>query len=200
MDSVDLEDRIRRELNYLGVFPWEPPNVLNGPLSSASKTPVLGSGNLGSNVMNRHGEIDWSLRTDDEISAALRACQRQLRDQMNVNENRKIKLAEIVRDRLAYQEFETLRDALEKQIETGWIRRQRHHGKRKVKGKGVEKVPPIELLRSSLPEGLVSALEKRRRLVDSVAPLFQHAEAGQFRGLPTNRVFEEEIQVKREEI
>ena len=204
MDAVNLEDRIRRELNYLGVFPWEPqvPNsAMNGPMSSASKTPVLGSSTMGGPaIVNKNGEIDWSLRTDDEISTALRACQRRLRDQMAINETRKGRLADVVRDRLAYQEYEGVRDSLEKQIESGWIRRQRHHGKRKSgKGRWSEKNAPTESVRIPFPEGLVSAIEKRRKLVDNVAPIFQGANAGRFRFIPSVSVYGEETGVKTEE-
>ena len=188
MDSLELEERVRRELNYLGIFPWDAPgpsSAIVGGLSSATKSSMVPHSAGGGN--SRNAEIDWSNRTDDEISASLRACQRRLRDQMTVNEGRKAKLSEIVRDRLAFQEYESLRDALEKQIETGWIRRQRHGKRKTTKGRDREKV--TEAARQPLPENLVSALEKRRRLVDGLSPLFRDAEQGRFCHIPTATVY-----------
>jgi transcriptional adapter 3 len=194
IDTTELEERLRRELRYLGVF---------------------ADANSSSATYRRDGDVDWSQRQDDEISASLRACQRQLRDQMEINEARKARLAEVVRDRMAYQEYEGLRDSVEKEIEAGWAKLQRAVKRKAAKAKergsntvaagtpsaatptsaaapangvvtrGAEK----EQQRVPVSDSIVSALEKRRRFVDSLAPLFDDAEPGRFRGFPTESIY-----------
>ena len=194
MDAISLEDRLRRELRFLGVFPPDP----QGPPGNKAKD----------------GEIDWSSRADDEISAALRACQRQLSEQVNVNESRKAKLVDRVRDRMAYQEYESMRDGLEKAMEVGWLKRQRILAKRKLAAKAREEAaaaaaaadegaPAVTASSSKskasddpnaklpLSESLLSTLDKRRRLVDGIAPIFR-AEPSRYVKLPEESIYGEE--------
>ncbi|KAK9894538.1 hypothetical protein P389DRAFT_146593, partial [Cystobasidium minutum MCA 4210] len=135
--------------------------------------------------------VDWSTRADDEIATALRACQRQLKKQVALNDKRKERLASIVRQRIAYQEYEHLRDGLEAVIEAAWAKRQRAAQRkaqkdRKEKDKKGEREKDRDKLEAAslaqsiaalntpqpLSANLVAALTKRRNLVDSVQPLF----------------------------
>lgn len=180
MDAVELEDRVKRELKYLGVVP---PPIAS---TSAAVKDALASPTT--------FDPDWSQRTDDDVSAALRACQRKLREQMAINEARKAKLSVIVRDRLARQEFETLRDALEKQIETGYIRRHRHSVTHKqaaaVKQKGAPAAEEPEIRTPNLPEGLADVLRKRKRLLEAVKPIFEApSERPRFFGIPQESIY-----------
>ena len=189
MDAIELEDRIKRELRYLGAFPPTAPP----PTASSSRADkdalTLGSG----------ADVDWSQRTDDDVSAALRACQRQLREQMAINEARKAKLMNVTRDRLARQEYESLRDALEKQIETGYLRRQRHQVNKQqaaVKNKAAPNAPAAPAAapvangaKTGVPEALVAVLDKRRRLIESVKPLFEGPDRSRFYGIPTESIY-----------
>ena len=189
MDAIELEDRIKRELRYLGAFPptAPPPTASGSRIDKEALT--LGSG----------ADPDWSSRTDDDVSAALRACQRQLREQMAINEARKAKLMAITRDRLARQEYESLRDALEKQIETGYLRRQRHQVNKQqtaVKNKPAPGAPPAPAAapaangtKSAVPEALVAVLDKRRRLIESVRPLFEGPDRSRFYGIPAESIY-----------
>jgi transcriptional adapter 3 len=181
LDAVELEDRIKRELRFIGIFPANPQGL---------------PGNRA-----KDGEIDWSTRTDDEISAELKACQRLLSEQISTNDATKAKLSERVNARLARQEFEVMRDGLEKTIETGFLKRQRMWQKKKNK----DVVPPAPAAPSSsaatikpgekepveddkippLPADLVQAMERRRKLIDGVYSIvFAQAEPGRFFGMP----------------
>lgn len=68
--------------------------------------------------------IDWSERADDEISSTLRKVQRLLRKQTRINEMRKTRLFEIALDRMAYQDYLGCLNSVEREIESGWLRRQ----------------------------------------------------------------------------
>lgn len=179
-DTLDMEERVRRELRFLGAFPTD---------ANSSLT-----------VRSREGEVDWSNRRDDEISASLRECQRRLNEQININECRKARLAKRVDDRMARQEFEGLRETLEKQIEVGWQKRQRTVKKKPgLRGAAAAaaaaasagKPLPEELAASGkripLPDQLVASLDKRQRLVEGFKVLFD-GEPGRFRGLPEQSI------------
>ncbi|KAH8114204.1 histone acetyltransferases subunit 3-domain-containing protein [Phellopilus nigrolimitatus] len=84
------------------------------------------------------GEPDLSQVVDDPISTALRQAQRQLREVAATNKARRARLAEIARDRLAYQEYVDTRDALDKNINAMFAKLQKKDGpkasKKKKKG------------------------------------------------------------------
>lgn len=205
IDAVDLEERVKRELRYLGVLPDEdvrPPSSL--PLSHV--VPLdLQRLTLGLFPL----QVDWSTREDDEISSALRACQRLLHQQTELNEARKSVLMSLVKDRMAYQDFETARDAQERVIEAGWTKRTRTDVKKKKKGNKDREyrrpgAPPLasdDPAKAPVPAELSEAVEKRDRLVSTFKPFFDGDDGGgggggegqggaaRFYGLPTTSVY-----------
>ena len=179
MDALDFESRLTRELSFLGIIPL-PARIAPPPPPKPSKKvaePVTTQVDISSSV-------DWSTRADDEIATALRACQRQLKKQVALNDKRKERLASIVRQRIAYQEYEHLRDGLEAVIEAAWAKRQRAAQRkaqkdRKEKDKKGEREKDRDKLEAAslaqsiaalntpqpLSANLVAALTKRRNLV-----------------------------------
>ncbi|KAK0552828.1 Transcriptional regulator [Tilletia horrida] len=79
--------------------------------------------------------FDPTLRTDDEISSALRQAQRALREQMTINSARKKRLFEIAHDRMAYQDFANALHSVEKDVEQHWYKRQRQQKARREREK-----------------------------------------------------------------
>lgn len=75
-------------------------------------------------VLGKDGKINWSERTDDEVSSTLRAVQRLLRKQMRINEQRKGILFHIAMERMAYQEYLGCLASVDREIESGWLKRQ----------------------------------------------------------------------------
>jgi transcriptional adapter 3 len=181
LDAIDLEERLRRELRFLGVFPANP------------------QGQPGNRA--KDGDVDWSSRTDDEISAELKACQRLLSEQISVNDATKARLAERVKDRMARQEYEAMRDSLEKTIESGYLKRQRTLAKRKAAATAAQTAPPpasracspakaAEPVETSdkpppISAELAQAMYRRQKLIEGVYQLvFANAEPGRFMGMP----------------
>ncbi|GAA5970153.1 hypothetical protein JCM11641_000291 [Rhodosporidiobolus odoratus] len=167
MDAVDLEERIKRELRFIGILPED--------------------------------EVDWSAREDDEISSSLRACQRLLHQQTELNEARKAALMSLVKDRMAYQDYETARDAQERVIEQGWTKRTRVDTKKQKKKKdkdkrtGTAKEPAgvnDDPSKQPIPLELLEAVEKRNRLVGAFQPFFEEEENGRYYGLPERSVYD----------
>lgn len=62
---------------------------------------------------------------DDEVSSTLRRVQRALRGIRTVNQARKERLLEIAQKRMAYQEYLHGLASFEREIEQGWVKRQR---------------------------------------------------------------------------
>lgn len=133
----------------------------------------------------------------------MRACQRLLHQQTELNEARKSVLMSIVKDRMAYQDYETARDAQERVIEAGWTKRTRTDVKKKKKGKERDHrrpgAPPLasdDPAKAPVPAELSEAVEKRDRLVSTFKPFFDEDadEAGEgtarFFGLPSKSVYE----------
>ena len=61
-------------------------------------------------------ELDFDNRQDDEVSARLRSLQKQLKDQAIRNGARKTRIAEQLKEQLAYQEYVTILEDLDKQV------------------------------------------------------------------------------------
>ena len=80
-----FEEAMKREMKYIGL--WEP----------------------------NEEEPDWNAQQDDEISARLRALQKELRKQSILNGARKARLTVMLKDQLAYQEYTTILEDLDKQ-------------------------------------------------------------------------------------
>lgn len=141
------------------------------------------------------GQIDWSQRVDDQISSALRATQRAYRAQHAVNEARRARLAELVRERMAWQEYESLKDGLDRAVEQGWIRRQRSEVRKKAasrkKGDEAKDKEKEEAPRVPLPEPLVAALDKRQRFIDTVGSIFEGPDRGRgyYRRIPDSSIY-----------
>ena len=86
-----FEEAMKREMKYIGL--WEPSEE----------------------------DPDWSLQQDDEVSARLRALQKELRKQSIMNGARKSRLTQMLKDQLAYQEYATILEDLDKQVCTPHI-------------------------------------------------------------------------------
>ncbi|ORZ27009.1 histone acetyltransferases subunit 3-domain-containing protein [Lobosporangium transversale] len=147
---ADLEERIKRELRYIGLLGNE--------------------------------EIDWDAREDDEISITLRSLQRELREVMKVNKSRKQRLLGLVNNHLAYQEYNTILDDLDKQVEQGYLKRFRMTKSKKKKTSTPK----------SLSENALSAMDRRRRFVQGVGPIFP----AENYTIPTKTIYPEELEPK----
>lgn len=107
-------------------------------------------------------------REDDEICVEMRAVQRQLREQIVINQYRKRRLAEFIRSKLAGQEFYSLIGDIEKQIESIFQRRIKNAKKKKKTGAaaGTQTEPTAEI-----PQEALQYLENRKKLLESFSSL-----------------------------
>ena len=76
-------------------------------------------------LLDEGEEVNWSARQDDEISSTLRNLQKQLRKQSRVNASYKNRVEQKVIDQMAWQEYSTILDDLDKQVEQAYLKRTR---------------------------------------------------------------------------
>jgi transcriptional adapter 3 len=136
---------------------------------------------------------------DDPIATALRHAQKQLRLTLATNKARKARILNVARDRLGYQEYVEVRDALDRNITNLYSKLQRKDApkvskKKKVKGEsaganGDSKPPGVippspaalglgqdERAVLNVPEQLTQLVKTRRQWVDMIGGAFEARE------------------------
>ncbi|KUJ08810.1 uncharacterized protein LY89DRAFT_711453 [Mollisia scopiformis] len=76
-------------------------------------------------------EPDYDAHYDDEIAARLRYLQARLKEVSYQNGARKARLSELTKERMAHQEFTTILEDLDGQVQTAYLKRTRTLGKSK---------------------------------------------------------------------
>lgn len=85
---------------------------------------------------------DYDAHHDDDISERMRLLQAELRRVMIVNGARKARLLDLAKERLAYQEYSTIHEDLDSQVQQAYLKRTRTLGKSKKGGPGANKPRP----------------------------------------------------------
>ena len=93
-------------------------------------------------------------------------------------------MAEIARHRLAYAEYQSALEGIEKSIEAAWAKR--------IKKYGVKKpvVAPGSTGRPPLPENVKRLVQVRKGWLDSVGLCMRERPRGEVLGLPATTVYE----------
>lgn len=122
------------------------------------------------------------------MTSALRQCQRLLSKQTALNDARKARLAEIARRRLAFTEYTSVLDDLEKQIEASWAKRVKKHGS------GGKKTIQNGVIsgngRPAMQESLKSKVVLRQKWLDTVGRTMKERPTGEVMGLPAKSIYE----------
>lgn len=128
-------------------------------------------------------EPDYDAHYDDEIAARLRHLQAELKEQCIVNGARKARIAEIAKERLAHQEYSTILEDLDNQVQQSYLKRTRTLGK----GKKQQKRPggagggshfvggasaSVGVSRPGIGDVARTLMERRKKWIDSVGPVF----------------------------
>lgn len=80
-------------------------------------------------------EPDYDAHKDDEIAERLRYLQNRLRDVMIMNGARKLRVLELAGEQMAYQEYSTILEDLDSQVQQAYLKRARTAGKNKKNAK-----------------------------------------------------------------
>ncbi|KAG7891979.1 hypothetical protein KL905_003688 [Ogataea polymorpha] len=180
-DYKTLEERLKRELRYIGVYM----NV--------------------EQTLNEPGfEQDWvQNREDDEISTELRHLQKELKAVQARNIKRKKKIIPIVEEQIAWQEYMSILEDLDKQVEQHYRRRinvaPKKAKKRGPNAGGNAAKEKDELANQQLVSNssFMSLLEKRNKWISRIGPLFKSQK--EMRRMPSESVFKDVNMVENEE-
>lgn len=175
-----LEERMRREFRYVGLIDV---NILH---KAAKNRAAFKLAMDTSSMFDDDLEIDWVNTTeDDEICRELRSLQQKLRKVSHANQKYKRRLLPLVHEQLAWQEYSSILDDLDKQVDQAYLRRLRAP---KQKKKATSKPPvngasaapsPQPQTPTGIPIKTVdqkpvikALLEKRQRWISKIGPVF----------------------------
>jgi len=200
-DYNTLEERLKRELKYIGIFM----NLGGGNNNNNNNT---GGDNKDDDIDDQ--EPDWLNPQDDEVSTELRYLQNELKQVSKKNNKRKKMLLPIVENQLAWQEYLSILDDLDKQVDNAYLKRIRVPKNKKKKttgfsssgaagvgGVGSGSVPPSVQLQlqaqqahqAAANSAVKSLLEKRNRWINKIGPLFEKPNGESMKRIPKESVF-----------
>lgn len=113
--------------------------------------------------------IDWSQTADDEISSNLRVLQGQLHIQSKLNAARKQRLMSLTTDEMAKDEYTTILDDLDKQVEQAFLKRTRSIKATKKKRNPGEK--GVAVSKMSIGSNIRSLIEKRQKWIQRIGSI-----------------------------
>lgn len=133
---------------------------------------------------------DYDSHYDDEVAERLRHLQAELQHISRENAVRKARVLELTEERMAMQEYSTIADDLDTQINTAYLKRNRTLNKPK---KGVGKARPgqggtggVAVSRNAVSEGVRMLMDRRKEWRDLIGPV---VDFGQTR-IPKDSVFD----------
>ncbi|KAF5210346.1 putative chromatin-remodeling complexes subunit [Clavispora lusitaniae] len=170
-DYFSMEERLKRELKYIGIFM----NLQNDDEGKPKKP---------GNIIDTD---DWILnREDDEICSEIRELQDELKGAVIRNRQRKKYLIPILEEQLAYQEYCTILEDLDKQVDQAYMKRLKAKSKKK-------KTPEVTntAQQQAANSGLKALLDKRSRWINSIGKLFPPAHI--MKRIPKESIFKDNV-------
>lgn len=175
LDYSQVDERIKQELRHIGFLPLLPHDPAN-PAAPAQPDPSA--------------TAEYDGHYDDEVAARLRLLQARLREQALVNGARKARLTELVKERMAYQEYQTILEDLDSQVQAAYLKRTRTMGKKPKKARPGQAVPlsgggggggggsgsgaagVVGMARPGIGDLTRTLMERRRRWIESIGTVF----------------------------
>ncbi|TRX89701.1 hypothetical protein FHL15_009451 [Xylaria flabelliformis] len=156
LDYLQVDERIKQELRHIGFLPQD----------------------------SFDGDYDGHF--DDEVAARLRLLQERLRQQILINGARKARLTELVKERMAHQEYQTILEDLDTQVQGAYLKRTRTMGKSKKSkrpgGAGGGSHPAggagAGMARPGIGDVTKTLMERRRRWIDNIGTVFDDENLG----------------------
>ncbi|KAI4104901.1 MAG: hypothetical protein L6R37_003025 [Teloschistes peruensis] len=160
IDAASIDDRLKLELRYIGF------------LSEDS------------------GEPDYDAHYDDEAAERLRTLQEELRRVSLENGARKARILELAKERMAYQEYSTIREDLDTQVQQAYLKRNRTLSKTKKNPKkpggagggshlvngGMGGGADVGISKPGIGEPVRQLMNRRQKWVDMIGPVFEDGE------------------------
>ncbi|RDL42390.1 Uncharacterized protein BP5553_02369 [Venustampulla echinocandica] len=122
---------------------------------------------------------DFDAHYDDEIAVRLRYLQAELKQQSIINGAHKARLQDLVKERMAHQEYTTILEDLDGQVQTAYLKRTRTMGKNKKTkrpggaGGGSHFVGGATgMARPGIGDMTKTVMERRKKWIEGVGPVF----------------------------
>ncbi|KAH6657353.1 histone acetyltransferases subunit 3-domain-containing protein [Truncatella angustata] len=173
LDYTQVDERIKQELRHIGFLPQD----------------------------GFDGDYDGHF--DDEVAGRLRLLQSRLRDQMLINGARKARLTELVKERMAHQEYQTILEDLDTQVQGAYLKRTRTLGKSKKNkrpggaggGNSAAGNAAAGMARPGIGDVAKTLMERRRRWIDSIGTVFDDPNLGRVPRAsdPDSSIFKPEV-------
>lgn len=155
LDYNQVDERIKQELRHIGFLPQD----------------------------SFDGDYDGHF--DDEVAARLRLLQDRLREQMLINGARKTRLTDLVKERMAHQEYQTILEDLDTQVQGAYLKRTRTMGKSKKAKRpggagaaGNQANAAAGMARPGIGDVTKTLMERRRRWIDNIGTVFDDENLG----------------------
>ncbi|GAO15241.1 hypothetical protein UVI_02006700 [Ustilaginoidea virens] len=149
LEYAQVDERLKQELRHIGFLPQE------------------------------GFESEYEGHYDDEVAGRLRLLQSRLKEQMLINGARKARLTDLVRERMANQEYQSILEDLDSQVQAAYLKRTRTMGKsKKTKrpggvGGGSHFVGGAAgTARPGIGDQTKTLMERRRRWIDTIGSVF----------------------------
>ena len=131
----------------------------------------------------QEGDEEYDGHYDDEVAGRLRLLQTRLKEQMLINGARKARLTELVRERMANQEYQTILEDLDSQVQAAYLKRTRTMGKSKKAKRpggagGGSHVVGGGTARPGIGDLTKTLMERRRRWIDTIGSVFEDENLG----------------------
>jgi transcriptional adapter 3 len=171
LDYTQVEERLKQELRHIGFLQLPQ----DGSTSGANASSAPGQPDLTATTAEYDGHYD------DEVAARLRLLQARLREQVLVNGARKARLTELVKERMAFQEYQTILEDLDSQVQAAYLKRTRTMGKKPKKARpgqsaaaapGGAGVAVAGMAKPGIGDLTRTLMERRRRWIESIGTVF----------------------------
>ncbi|KAK3987016.1 putative transcriptional adapter 3 [Cladorrhinum sp. PSN332] len=166
LDYSQVDERIKQELRHIGFLPLLPHDPAN-PSAPPQPDPAA--------------TAEYDGHYDDEVAARIRLLQARLREQVLVNGARKARLTELVKERMAYQEYQTILEDLDSQVQAAYLKRTRTMGKKPKKarpgqgataGAAAAAAAAAGMARPGIGDLTKTLMERRRRWIENIGTVF----------------------------
>ncbi|KAK0731345.1 histone acetyltransferases subunit 3-domain-containing protein [Lasiosphaeris hirsuta] len=167
LDYSQVDERIKQELRHIGFLPLLPHDPAN-PNATPQPDPAT--------------TAEYDGHYDDEVAARMRLLQARLREQVLLNGARKARLTDLVKERMAHQEYQTILEDLDSQVQAAYLKRTRTMGKKPKKARpGAAGATAAAagagagaagMARPGIGDLTKTLMERRRRWIESIGTVF----------------------------
>lgn len=132
--------------------------------------------------LGQEEDPDYDAHYDDEVAQRLRVLQTELKKQSIINGARKSRILQIAQERMAHQEYSTILEDLDAQVQQAYLKRNRTLGKGKKNAKrpggagggshSVGGVGGVGTVKPGIGDQAKTLMERRKKWIDTIKPVF----------------------------